>query len=65
MAILSKHLLNWDKIETPYYIKKWLSEGVSIPFISEPPPNEQENFNSNSDEEKFIDSKIPEYLMED
>ena len=48
MAILSKHLESWDKIDTPYYVKKWLSEGVSIPFISEPPPNELENYISNT-----------------
>ena len=62
MVILSKHLERWDKIDTPYYVKKWLSEGVSIPFISEPPPNEFENYTSNSEEEEFIDKKLSEYL---
>ena len=64
MAILSKHLESWDKIDSPYYVKKWLSEGVSIPFISEPPPNEFENYISNSEEEEFIDNKLPECLKE-
>ena len=64
MAILSKHLERWDKIDTPYYVKKWISEGVSIPFISEPPPNEFENYISNSEEEEFIDNKLSEYLNE-
>ena len=62
MVILSKHLERWDKIDTPYYVKKWHSEGVSISFISEPPPNEFENDISNSEEEEFIDNKLSEYL---
>ena len=64
MAILTKNLECWNKIETPYYVKKWLSEGVSIPFISDPIPNELENYITNSEEEKFIDIKIKEYLAE-
>ena len=64
MAILTKNLECWNKIETPYYVKKWLSEGVSIPFISEPIPNELENYITNSEEEKFIDIKLKEYLAE-
>ena len=62
MVILSKRLERLDKVDTPYYVKKWLSEGVSIPFISEPPPNEFENYISNSEEEEFIDNKLLEYL---
>ena len=64
MAILSKHLECWDKIETPFYIKKWISEGVTIPFISEPSPIELENYVTDSEQEQFIDTKLTEYLSE-
>ena len=64
MAILSKHLECWDKIETPFYIKKWISEGVTIPFISEPNPIELENYVASKEQEEFIDNKLTEYVSE-
>ena len=64
MAIQSKHLVCWDKIETPFYIKKWLEEGVTIPFISEPPLCEYENYVLNKEQENFVDSKLSEYIYE-
>ena len=64
MAILSKHLECWEKIESPFYIKKWISEGVTIPFISEPSPVELENYVTDSEQEEFIDTKLTEYLSE-
>ena len=64
MAIQSKHLVYLEKIETPYYIKQWLKDGVTIPFVSEPPPNECENYVSCEEQEQFIDSKLSEYLSE-
>ena len=64
MAILTKYLENWNKIDTPYYIKKWIKEGVTIPFSTEPPPVELENYISSSEETKFIDNKLSDYLNE-
>ena len=64
MAILSKHLECWEKIESPFYIKKWISEGVTIPFSSEPSPIELENYVIDSEQEEFIDTKLTEYLSE-
>ena len=63
MAIISKNLIEWEKIDTPYYIKKWLKEGVTVPFISEPPPIECENYILSEEQEKFIDSKVTEYIL--
>ena len=64
MAILTKYLENWNKIDTPYYIMKWIEEGVTIPFSTEPPPVELENYISSSEETKFIDNKLSDYLNE-
>ena len=62
MGALSKHLHEWEKIDPPNYIKSWINEGVSIPFIQIPEPCLLANPSYNVDEENFIDSKLSECL---
>ncbi|CAL4078309.1 unnamed protein product [Meganyctiphanes norvegica] len=64
MCDLVRHIQCWEKIGTPDYILSWLTYGVTIPFISEPPQSEFENYVTNKEEEHFIDSKIVDYLNE-
>ena len=62
MVTLSKYIECWNRIGSPYYVQKWLEEGVTIPFITNPPPSELDNHRLNTEEGKFIDGKIKEYL---
>ena len=62
MTCLSKHCELWQEINAPEFVKKWIEHGVEIPFIKEPDNFESANYKFKVEEEKFLDSKISEYL---
>ena len=62
MSILSKHAHSWGLIEAPSYVKKWLNEGVEIPFSENPPMCKLDNYKLTTDQNKFVDNKIIEYV---
>ena len=64
MAVLSKKIYNWTKIDAPSKILSCITDGVYIPFHQTPPPCELENHKLNNDETQFVDAKLKEYLKQ-
>ena len=62
MAVLSRNIECWRKINAPPKILRYIQEGVYIPFHSIPPVSEVENHNLHHEEKLFVNSKLNEYL---
>ena len=62
MTVLSKCVDYWHKIGVSDQIKEWITNGVNIPFVSDPPECKFNNHAVNIEESKFIDNKLDEYL---
>ena len=60
--MFSRYSIGWDKVKTPYYVRKWIDEGVSIPFTVLPSPVDLPNYSLSHEEELFVDNKIKELL---
>ena len=62
MGVLSRNITNWEKINIPPHIKRYIKEGVYIPFSSTPTECEFDNYKLNKEEESFVSAKLKDYL---